>query len=128
MTKKTVEKTRANETMTEAQYFARIRSALRSGFRYWRPMTMALEKAARPYKGPNKLQKKEFQCAICKNWFKRTQVQIDHKVPCGVLRSYEDIVPFILNLTKEGIDNYQVLCKPDHLKKTKLEKEKRNIE
>ncbi len=125
MAKKTVEKTRAVGTMTEAEYFARIRSALRNGFRYWKPMTRALEAACRPYVGESKLQKKEYQCAICKNWFKRKDVQIDHIEPCGTLRSYEDIVPFIKQLTKEGIESYQVLCKPDHLIKTKMEKESR---
>ena len=129
MAKKTVEKTRASGTMTEAQYFQKIRSALRNGFRYWKPATKALELASRPYVGENKRQKKEYQCVVCREWFKRTEVQIDHLVPCGTLRSYDDIGPFIEHLTIEGVENYQVLCKPDHLIKTKLEKENRkNIE
>lgn len=114
-----------NSATTNSAYFAKIRSALRNAFRYWKPMMIALKSAERPYVGENKRQKKEYQCNMCKQWFKRTDVQIDHIVPCGSLRSYDDIVPFIKNLTKENPSDYQVLCKKDHLEKTKNEKMKK---
>jgi hypothetical protein len=41
-------------TMTESQYFSKIRSMLRSGFRYWKPMQLALEAASRPSQSVNK--------------------------------------------------------------------------
>ena len=105
-------------TMTESQYFSKIRSILRSGFRYWKPMQLALEAASRPSQSLNKRIKKEYQCAKCKKWFKRADVEIDHKVECGSLANYEDIVPFIQRLTKENVDAYQILCKPCHKLKT----------
>jgi 5-methylcytosine-specific restriction endonuclease McrA len=105
-------------TMTESQYFSKIRSILRSGFRYWKPMQLTLEAASRPSQSLNKRIKKEYQCAKCKKWYKRADVEIDHKVECGSLSSYEDIVPFIQRLTKENIDAYQILCKPCHKLKT----------
>jgi 5-methylcytosine-specific restriction endonuclease McrA len=105
-------------TMTESQYFSKIRSILRSGFRYWKPMQLALEKASRPSQSLNKRIKKEYQCAKCKKWYKRADVEIDHKEECGSLSNYEDIVPFIQRLTKENIDAYQILCKPCHKLKT----------
>ena len=104
--------------MTESQYFSKIRSILRSGFRYWKPMQLTLEAASRPSQSLNKRIKKEYQCAKCKKWYKRADVEIDHKVECGSLSSYEDIVPFIQRLTKENIDAYQILCKPCHKLKT----------
>jgi 5-methylcytosine-specific restriction endonuclease McrA len=105
-------------TMTESQYFSKIRSILRSGFRYWKPMQLTLEAASRPSQSLNKRIKKEYQCAKCKKWHKRADVEIDHKEECGSLSSYEDIVPFIQRLTKENIDAYQILCKPCHKLKT----------
>lgn len=114
-------------TMTESQYFSKIRSMLRSGFRYWKPMQLALEKASRPSQSTNKRIKKEYQCAKCKNWFKRADVEIDHIEEAGSLNNYDDIVPFIQRLTKEDISSYQILCKPDHKIKTdtfKLSKKK----
>ena len=105
-------------TMTESQYFSKIRSILRSGFRYWKPMQLALEASSRPSESTNKRIKKEYQCNHCKQWFKRADVEIDHIEEAGSLNNYDDIVPFIQRLTKEHISSYQILCKPDHKIKT----------
>ncbi len=123
-----VERTRNAGSMTESAFFSKIRSTLRSGFRYWKPMQIVLQKASRPYKGTNKRQKKEFQCAICKEWYKRDLVEIDHIEECGSLKNWDDIVPFIKRLTAEGINSYQILCKKCHLLKTKKNKEEKNAE
>lgn len=123
--KSTVPKTRNAGTLTESQFWSKIRSALRSTFRFWKPMTIALENASRPYKGANKRIKKEYQCAHCKEWFQRKDVEIDHKTPCGSLKGYEDIQKFIENLTVEDPNAYQILCKPHHKEKTMLERKSR---
>jgi len=109
---------RNGNTMTESQYFSKIRSVLRSGFRYWKPMQLALEAASRPSQSLNKRIKKEYQCNHCKKWYKRLDVEIDHKIECGSLSKYEDIVPFIQRLTPENINAFQILCKPCHKIKT----------
>lgn len=119
--------TRNAGTMTEAEYFQQIRYALRKQFRWWKPMIQALKNAERPSQSKNKRLKYEYQCAVCKNWYPRTGVQIDHKIPCGQLNKYEDIAPFIKSLTKEGTDSYQILCKKHHLVKTRKEKEERKL-
>jgi hypothetical protein len=122
-TKSRVEKTRNLNTLTESQYFQKIRSGLRNTFRYWKPMMKALEQACRTYQGSNKRQKKEYQCAHCENWFMRTGVQVDHIEECGSLSCWEDLVPFIQRLTPEDINAFQVLCKPCHSQKTKAYKQ-----
>ena len=115
-------------TMTSAEYFGKIRSGLRRAFIYWKPLQAAAEKASRPNQSENKRLLKEYQCDICKDWFKRADTHIDHIIPCGSLRNYEDVVPFLINLTTENPDNYQLLCKKCHLIKTKKERnEKKNI-
>jgi hypothetical protein len=81
-------------------------------------MQLALEAASRPSESTNKRIKKEYQCAKCKKWFKRADVEIDHIEEAGSLNNYDDIVPFIQRLTKEDISSYQILCKPDHKVKT----------
>jgi hypothetical protein len=113
-----VAKTRNSGTLTESQYFSKIRSALRNAFRYWKPMQVALEKASRPSQSENKKLKKEYQCNKCKKWFKRADVQIDHIEECGSLLSYDDIVPFLKRLTVEDVNAYQILCKQHHKEKT----------
>lgn len=114
-----VPRTRNAGTMTESQFFARIRSAMRQAFRWWKPMMKALEAASRTYQGPSKRVKKEYQCAHCENWFLRRQVEIDHREECGSLSCYDDIATFIQRLTREEIDAYQVLCRGCHSIKTK---------
>lgn len=118
-------KPRNSGTMTEAQYWAKVRSLLRKGFMYWKPMTIALEKASRPYKGANKRQKKEYQCAKCKKWFKRTEVDIDHIEEVGSLKSEKDLASFLQRLTPEDPKAFQILCKKHHKEKTNETRKKR---
>lgn len=118
-----VPRTRNAETLTESQYFSKIRSALRSCFRYWKPMTIALENSSRKSQSLNKKLKKEYQCAHCNEWFKREDVEIDHIVPAGSLKTYDDIAPFIKRLTTENVNDYQILCKNHHRIKTNNEKQ-----
>ncbi len=117
-----VPRTRNAGTLTESEYFGKIRSALRKAFQYWRPMQMALEKASRPNQSANKKLKKEYTCAECKDWFPRTEVHIDHIIEAGSLRSLDEIKGFIERLTIEDVDGFQILCKPCHLTKTKEHK------
>ena len=113
---------RCGGTMTESQYLAWIRSALRSKSLRWPPRAEALKRARRAYKGTNKLQKWEFQCSICGEWFKAKEVVVDHfPVAAGSILSVEDIGPFANNLYCE-VDNLRVLCKPDHDVHTLAEK------
>jgi hypothetical protein len=121
-----VERTRNANNWTEAMYFQRIRSALRQAFRFWKPAMIALENAARPYRGPKKQQKKEYQCAECKKWFPRREVEIDHVVECGSLSTYEDIIEFLKRLTPESHEAYKVMCKPCHKKKTEAYKQSKS--
>ena len=112
-------RTRNAGSLTESEYFGKIRSALRKAFQYWKPAMIALEQASRKSESENKRLKKEYHCAKCKKWFKRTDVQIDHIEECGTLKSYSDIALFLTKLTIEDPNGFQILCKPCHLKKTK---------
>lgn len=115
--KSRVEKTRNANTMTEAGFFGFIRSALRQKSRFWKPITKAKEAARRAYKGPNKIQKWEYQCNTCKDWFKDKEVAVDHLIECGELKCLEDLPGFVERLfAEEGA--YQVLCHTCHNTKT----------
>lgn len=106
--------TRCSGTMTEAQWLAWVRSALRSRWLRWPPRSQALERARRAYKGPNKLQKWEYRCALCNDWFKAKEVEVDHwPHDAGSILSADDIGPFVNRLFCE-VSNLRVLCKQDH--------------
>lgn len=114
MPKNNLPLTRCNGTMTESAYLAWIRSTLRSKSLRWPPRGKALELARRPYKGPNKLQKWEYKCAICGEWFKAKEVIVDHfPKAAGSILCVADIGQFAENLFCET-DNLRVLCVADH--------------
>ncbi len=106
--------TRCNGTMTESAYLGWIRSALRSKSLRWEPRNTALQLARSPYSGPNKRQKWQYQCAICKQYFTLKEVVVDHyPEEAGSILSVEDIGPFAERLYCE-VDNLRVLCEWDH--------------
>jgi len=118
-----VARTRNNQTMTEAAFWSWIRSGLRQKSRWWKPAAEAKKRARRAYKGKNKRQKWEYKCANCKQHFKSTEVQVDHIVPAGTLKSYNDLPGFVERLFCE-VEGLQVLCSTCHDKKTKKERQK----
>lgn len=117
-------RTRNGGTITEAAYWGGLRSALRRHYRYWKPAIQALKQAERPSKSKNKRLKYEYQCAKCKQWFPRKDVQIDHVTPCGSLKGPDDIAGFLERLTPESPEAYQVLDKKCHKIKTQEERNK----
>jgi len=119
--KKKVNKPRNSGTMTESAFWSFIRSALRQKSRFWKPITQCKIKSRRPYKGPNKRQKFEYQCNECKQWFPDKKVNVDHIIPAGTLKCANDLPGFVERLFCE-IDNLQVLCQSCHDFKTKNEK------
>ena len=114
-----VPRTRNNNTLTEAAFWGFIRSTLRNASRWWKPITQCKADSKRAYKGTEKLQKWEYQCNHCKDWFMEKEIQVDHIIECGTLTCSEDVPEFIERLfcEKEG---FQTLCKPCHQIKTNL--------
>ena len=111
-----VERTRNAGTMTESMFWSFIRSALRQKSRWWKPAAAAKLAAKRPYIGPNKLQKFEYKCAECQNYFKEKEIAVDHVIECGELKCAEDLPGFVERLFAE--EGFQVLCKGCHNIKT----------
>ena len=105
-------KTRNNMRWTEARYFGFIRSALRSAFMKWPAKHTAKEKA--------KVITEEgarWKCAACKELFLSGQVQVDHIVECGSLKTFDDLPGFVERMFCEA-PGFQVLCKTCHKYKT----------
>lgn len=108
-----VERTRNGNTWTEARYFGFIRSALRSAFQKWGPKHEAKKQA--------KVQYNTYVCAHCDGWFGSSQVEVDHIVPAGSLKCYDDLPGFVERMFCEA-DGFQVLCKECHQTKTNEER------
>jgi 5-methylcytosine-specific restriction endonuclease McrA len=105
---------------SESQYWSTVRSALRSGLKFYPPKLAVLNKAKTHCIDCGR-QKWKVQCNNCKEHFKLTEVQVDHITPAGTLLSYEDLPRFVETLYC-GEDNLQVLCSKCHRKKTNHER------
>lgn len=112
---------------SEAKFWSFIRSGLRAKWSRWPPKYQVLSDAKRNSKSDNKRLKYEFQCNECREWFPNKEVSVDHIVPVGTLRSYEDLPAFVQRLFV-GVDKLQVLCSTCHNKKTRTENEQRRAE
>ena len=116
--KKRTDGTRAGGEWTEAAFWGFLRSGFRDMSRRWPPIVrLALQRARRPYKGPNKRQKWEYGCAFCGGWFKGDEVKVDHIQPTGSLKSWDDVRGFLERLFCE-VDGLRVLCEPCHATRT----------
>lgn len=116
-----IPRTRNAGTMTESQFWAMIRSALRERSRWWKPSGVVRVKARRQYKGSNKRQKYEYQCAKCRQWFPAKETEVDHIIPVGRLASSSDLPRFVDQLFVEE-KGLQLLCNKCHDEKTKNER------
>jgi 5-methylcytosine-specific restriction endonuclease McrA len=113
---RTVEKTRNGGTWSEARYFGFIRSALRAAFQRWGPRNACKVHAKVGYN--------QYECAHCEGIFGNKEVQVDHIVPAGSLKTYDDLPGFVERMFCER-DGFQVLCKPCHQIKTNEERKAR---
>lgn len=106
---------------TTSRFFSFVRSALRQAWNRYPPKYQVLAAAERPYVGPDKRQKKEFLCAICNEWHKRSNVEVDHMIPAGSLTDYSHLPGFVERLFT-SVDKLRVLCKECHKVVTAEEK------
>jgi hypothetical protein len=116
-----VPRTRNAETITEAAYWAMLRSGLRRTFIWWKPAQKALLAARIPFNGP-KGQRWAFVCSDCNKRHLRRNVHIDHVEPCGALTDYSHIGDFVRRLTPESPNAYRIRCHSCHQAKTNLER------
>lgn len=104
-------------TMTEAAFWSFIRSAFRKRSLAWKPFTEAKKLARRPYTGPNKRQKFEYQCNDCKRYFRDDEIHVDHVIAIGTLKCADDLPGFVEGLFCE-VEKLQILCLECHRNKT----------
>lgn len=107
-------KTSSNKAATDcnwttSRYFSFIRSNIRRAWMKFPNNINTKKDAQRPNQSSNKRLKYEYQCSECKNWYQGKHTQVDHIIPCGSLKSYEDLPRFVSTLfcSKE---NLRVLC------------------
>ncbi len=130
-------KTRNGGRWTEAQFMSQFRNALRKLSMYWqtgKDYIKTIRYKSRFYHiklydewVDNMLLEENYpvvyvvDCEICEDTYRQTEIELDHKVPCGSLKKLEDLQGFVERMFIEQ-DGWQVLCHSCHLKKTKEER------
>ena len=108
--------------MSEARFWAFIRSNLRRMTMRWVPKYKAKEQVRRKSQSENKRLRWEYQCAHCQKWFPEKETEVDHIVPCGSLKSFADVAGFLERMLCE-VHGFRVLCNKCHNAVTHKEKE-----
>lgn len=115
--KNKVPRPRAGGQWTESRFFSFIRSALRGASRRWPPLVKdVLMRSRRPYTGLDKRTKFEYECLGCGGWFPAKHINVDHIVPCGTLKTFDDLPGFVERLFCE-VDGLRLLCEACHEKR-----------
>ena len=123
---------------TQAKFFGFLRSGMREKFNRWPPKYEVIKNASSVqllkdddgnrvvYKTGKKAGEfktvKMYRCNGCGKSFRQKEVQVDHVLPAGTLKSFEDLGKFAKNLFV-GTGQLQVMCKPCHEVKTRKEKD-----
>lgn len=104
-------------TWSSARFFGFLRSGLRATYNKYPPKFTVENRAKRKYDGPDKRIKWQYQCNECKDWFLKKDISVDHIIPAGSLRGWEDVQGFCERLFCSE-DDLQVLCTVCHQRKT----------
>lgn len=107
---------------TEAAFFSFLRSGLRAKWQRFPSRYAVIAAARRPSQSENKRLKHEYQCAICKEWFAQKDTSVDHLIPCGSLKSFDDLPGFVSRMFV-GVNKLRLLCNVCHKRITKEDKE-----
>ena len=109
-----------NGKWTEGRFSSFVTSILRGGSRRWEPKWTALNEAKTEKKINPKTGRlaQHYRCAACSDEFTAKDVQVDHCVPIGKDRTWDEFID-LLFCEK---DNLQVLCLECHKKKTLMER------
>lgn len=107
--------------LTENEYKQLIRSAVREKWMYCDSKLAFLLKNAEPDYDTNTRRRMKWQCHICKEWYNRTEVEIDHHFQEETFRTVEDGFKWASSILNAGGDDLNVLCVADHSVKTLLD-------
>lgn len=120
-----VPRTRNYNTETESQHLGKIRAGLRNISRWWKPFQVALRMAGEKWNVGGRI-KTMYKCEGCKRLLDRKSVEVNHKIPVGSLKCYEDLPGFCERLFVEDVSLLEVLCKDCHKEETAIQRKQRN--
>lgn len=101
---------------SDSKFWGFVRSGLRRKWIMWPPRFEVIKQSRRPVRGMR--HKWEIKCSKCNKWYKQKDIQVDHIVPVGTLKSYSHLAGFVKRLFVPS-NKLRVLCRGCHLLITK---------
>jgi ribosomal protein L44E len=109
-----VPKPYAGGEWSHARFFQFLRSGLRQMSQRWPPACrLVWLRQRRPSQSTNRKLKWEYSCSMCGKWQKKEGMAADHLIPCGSLKSWEDLPGFAERLFVEA-PLLRILCAECH--------------
>lgn len=108
---------------TESRFWTFIRSALRVAWNKYPVKYQAVRDAyvCDKINSVSGRMAKHYQCRRCLELYPQKDIVVDHVVPVGTLKDYDDLPMFVKRMFC-GVDDLQVLCKKCHKEKSKEER------
>lgn len=106
---------------TQAAYFAWVRGQIRRGLWSRNPIKNYIKRQARKPAPKGSRAKFVITCEFCRKDHAQTKIEVDHIIPAGSLKNWEDIGPFMQRMLNPS-GGYRLLCKPCHKTHTYAEK------
>lgn len=117
-----VERTRCSGTKTEAGMVSWVLSYLRKMTLRWKPRFDRMNEGRKKKPlGKNGREVWANTCEHCNKWFKTSDLDMDHVLPIGGMKSLDEAGRW-LKMALVEIEGYQRLCKKCHDKKTLVER------
>ncbi len=120
-----VSKTRNGGTMTDAAFFNMLLKKLRDLSMWWKPGELYLRSVRRKNTSGVGKHQYEYPCESCGQWFRREEVEKDHKIPVGKVRTFKELGEATERMFIEIDGGWQCLCIPCHVYKSNIEKGQR---
>ena len=106
------------KTLSESQIMSIVRGAIREKWSFCDTKLAYLNMKTIPDDDPNTRRRWKVQCEHCLEWFKKTEVSVDHRIGGHSLKSPAELFDFYDKIINIGFDDIQILCHADHDRKT----------
>jgi len=106
---------------SKSAYFSWIRGQIRRGLWSRNPIKNYIKRQASKPAPRGSRAKKVIQCEFCKVDHAQSKIEVDHIIPAGSLKDWEDVGPFMERMLHPS-GGYRLLCKPCHKTHTYAEK------
>ena len=106
---------------TKAAYFSWVRGQIRRSLWGRNPIKNYVKRLAAKPAPPGSRAKKVIECEFCHKDHAQSKIEVDHVVPAGSCRDWDDLGPFLRRMLDPS-GGYRLLCKPCHKTHTYAEK------